>query len=102
MNAEGLPENYKKHSIIDMVKGMEKYKPPVNSWVPGPPTLPSLFIDCGDDDILINQNMNLVKALKEKEIPFEFRVNQGAHNWDYWRTSLESALVWIGEKFRDY
>lgn len=99
MNAEGLPENYKKHSIQEMIKGMEKYKTPSFSWTPGPPGPPALFIDCGDDDFLIQVNMDVAKLLKEKEIPFEFRVHQGGHTWDYWRTALKDALHWIGGKF---
>lgn len=57
------------------------------------------WIDCGDDDFLINGNMEMHKVLKAKEIPHEFRVRDGAHNWTYWRTGIVDALKFIGESF---
>ncbi len=97
-NATGLHENYKAHSILEMVKNMEEYKAPTG-W--NPPSLPYIMIDCGDDDGLLKTNTNLVHLMKEKKIPLEFRVRDGAHNWTYWRTSLDLALEYIGKYFRD-
>ena len=97
LNKEGLPTNYAAHSVQEMVKAMPQYKPaPMGSQeVP----LPFIFLDCGDDDFLLQQNMNLARLLKEKQIPFEFRVRDGGHTWQYWREALEMALVEIGNKF---
>ncbi len=57
------------------------------------------YIDCGDDDFLINGNMALHKIMKEKEIPHEFRVRDGAHNWTYWRTALPEVLKFVSASF---
>jgi enterochelin esterase-like enzyme len=57
------------------------------------------WIDCGDDDFLINGNMALHKALKDKGIPHEFRIRDGAHNWTYWRTGIVDALKFLGESY---
>ncbi len=97
VNAEGYPANFKAHSVQEMIKAMEPYKPPVmgNQQVP----LPFLFVDCGDDDFLLNQNMNLVRLMKEKNIPVEFRVRDGGHTWAYWRSALQMALEEIGKRF---
>ncbi len=57
------------------------------------------WIDCGDDDFLINGNMSLHKAMKDKAIPHEFRVRDGVHNWTYWRTGIVDALKFIGDSF---
>lgn len=57
------------------------------------------YIDCGDDDFLVNGNMELHKRMNEKEIPHEFRVRDGAHNWTYWRTALPEVLKFVSQSF---
>ena len=61
-----------------------------------------LYIDCGDDDFLIKGNCMLHLALKEKNVPHEFRVRDGVHNWPYWRTGITDALAFIGDSFHQY
>lgn len=95
-DAEGTPPYFRSHSIQEMAKNVELKK---NEW--GGIDFPKLFIDCGDDDFLILPNFQLVEVLKKKNIPFEFRVHDGAHTWDYWRTALEDALVFVGKSFRE-
>jgi S-formylglutathione hydrolase FrmB len=51
-----------------------------------------LFIDIGDDDYLYKGNMQLYINLKNRKIPFEFRIRNGEHNWDYWQESIKIAL----------
>lgn len=101
MNSEGLPENYKKHSVQELFKAMDTYQPPPPFRPGGEPGLPSLFIDCGDDDFLLRQNTNLVHIMKEKRVPLEFRVRDGGHTWEYWREALAMAMEVIGEAFRN-
>ena len=57
------------------------------------------WIDCGDDDFLTKGNCMLHIALKEKNVPHEFRVRDGSHNWTYWRTGITDALQFIGTSF---
>lgn len=101
-NAEGLPENYKTHSVQEIIKAMEEYKEPSGSMFGAATTgLPKICIDCGDDDFLLQQNTNLVHIMKSKRVPFEFRVRDGAHTWDYWRTALKLAMSFMGDSFRN-
>jgi len=58
------------------------------------------WIDCGDDDFLSQGNCLLHIALAEKQVPHEFRVRDGAHNWTYWRTGITDALRFMGDSFR--
>jgi enterochelin esterase-like enzyme len=58
------------------------------------------YIDCGDDDFLYAGNAMLHIYLRQKEIPHEFRVRDGAHTWPYWRTGLPAGLAFIGQSFR--
>lgn len=56
------------------------------------------FIDCGDQDFTLDGNMDFVKSLREKHINYELRVRSGAHNWDYWKSSLIQALQYVSEQ----
>ncbi len=60
------------------------------------------WIDCGDDDFLTNANCLLHIALTKKKVPHEFRMREGSHNWNYWRTGITDALQYIGYSFRQY
>ena len=102
-NEEQLPENYKEHSIQEMFLAMEPVEPSQGGRNPqgnGEEPLPAIFIDCGDDDFLLRQNTNLIHIMNEKNVLFEFRVRDGAHTWEYWRTALDDALVFAGIVFR--
>jgi enterochelin esterase-like enzyme len=57
------------------------------------------YIDCGDDDFLFEGNCLVHIAMRKKEIPHEFRVRDGAHNWTYWRTALPEVLSFVSETF---
>lgn len=57
------------------------------------------YIDCGDGDFLIKGNMALHAAMIDKKVPHEFRVRDGEHNWDYWRTALPDVFKFVTESF---
>ncbi len=57
------------------------------------------YIDCGDDDFLFEGNSLIHIALRKKEIPHEFRIRDGGHSWNYWRTALPDVLSFISKKF---
>lgn len=58
------------------------------------------YIDCGDDDFLFKGNAALSVVLHDRKIPHEFRVRDGAHTWEYWRTGIVEGLKFIGSSFR--
>jgi S-formylglutathione hydrolase FrmB len=57
------------------------------------------YIDCGDDDFLIQGNMDVHKIMLEREIPHEFRVRDGGHTWSYWRSALPEVLKFVSQSF---
>jgi enterochelin esterase-like enzyme len=57
------------------------------------------YFDCGDDDFLYEGNSLVHIAMKKKEIPHEFRIRDGAHNWTYWRTALPDVLAFVSDTF---
>jgi enterochelin esterase-like enzyme len=50
------------------------------------------MLDCGDDDKIIFTNLNFFVEMKQKNVPVEFRVRNGKHNWVFWRESLPLIL----------
>jgi len=58
------------------------------------------YIDCGDDDFLIEGNAALHFALTGRKVPHEFRVRDGGHAWVYWRTGIVEGLKFIGRSFQ--
>ena len=60
------------------------------------------YIDCGDDDFLYEGNSLIHIALRKRDIPHEFRIRDGAHNWTYWRESLPEVLRFVSDAFHQY
>lgn len=60
------------------------------------------FIDCGDDDFLYEGNSLVHIAMKKRDIPHEYRVRDGAHNWTYWRESLPVVLEFVSDRFHQF
>ena len=57
------------------------------------------FIDVGDDDFLLENNFDFIKALHKQRIPHQLRVRDGGHTWQYWQQALYIALPFISEGF---
>lgn len=58
------------------------------------------FVDCGDDDFLLDRNIEFVQAMKKAGIPLQFRVRDGAHNSEYWHSALYYSLPFASRNFR--
>ncbi|WKN31191.1 alpha/beta hydrolase family protein [Porifericola rhodea] len=57
------------------------------------------YIDCGDDDFLTEGNALMHITLTQRNVPHEFRMRDGEHNWSYWRSGIEGGLRFIGSSF---
>ncbi len=56
------------------------------------------YIDCGDDDFLYKGNSMLHIFMRDKNITHEYRVRNGGHTWDYWKTSLRDGLTYLNRR----
>jgi enterochelin esterase-like enzyme len=83
---------YKKYSALELIKNMPDDQKKAVRW----------YIDCGDDDFLYEGNALIHIEMRKKEIPHEFRIRDGAHNWTYWRDSLPKVLSFISDAFHQY
>mgnify|MGYP001090060822 FL=1 len=57
------------------------------------------YIDCGDDDFLYEGNSMMHIKMRDKQVNHEFRIRDGGHTWDYWRTALPTVLSFISKGF---
>ena len=83
---------YNRQSILLLVNNMSDDQKKAVRW----------YIDCGDDDFLYEGNCLVHIAMRKKDIPHEFRICDGAHNWTYWRGSLPNVLSFVSDAFHQY
>ena len=57
------------------------------------------FVDCGDDDFLLDRNIEFTQAMRKKKIPCQFRVRDGGHTWEYWHSGLYTCLPFVTRNF---
>ena len=57
------------------------------------------FVDCGDDDFLLDRNIEFTQAMRAAQIPCEFRVRDGGHTWEYWHSALYTCLPFVTRCF---
>ncbi|MCB8994132.1 MAG: esterase family protein [Bacteroidales bacterium] len=59
-----------------------------------------IYIDNGDDEYnLCRSNEELHILMREKSFPHEFRVRNGGHTFEYWRSALPNGLHFISDAF---
>ncbi|MGI9530051.1 alpha/beta hydrolase [Lutimonas sp.] len=92
ISQEELQTYFEQHNAVELVKNMDQEKISSVRW----------YIDCGDDDFLYEGNSLVHIEMKKKEIPHEYRVRDGAHNWTYWRESLPEVLHFVSQAFHQY
>jgi len=83
---------YKRQSVVELVNNIPDTLKKSVRW----------YIDCGDDDFLYEGNSLVHIAMRKKEIPHEFRIRDGAHNWTYWRTALPEVLQFVSMSFHQF
>ncbi|MFC2124490.1 alpha/beta hydrolase [Bacteroidota bacterium] len=83
---------FKQHSAVELVKNIPEDQKKTVRW----------YIDCGDDDFLYKGNSLVHIAMRDQEIPHEFRIREGGHTWTYWRESLPEVLEFISQAFHQH
>jgi len=92
ISKDDLAKYFNRHSALELVNAMPDDQKKAVRW----------YIDCGDDDFLYEGNSLVHIAMRKKEIPHEFRIRDGAHNWTYWRESLPTVLEFISSGFHQF
>ncbi len=83
---------YERESVVHLVKTMPADSLKAVRW----------YMDCGDDDFLYKGNALVHIEMRDRDIPHEFRIRDGAHNWTYWRESLPNVLKFVSDAFHQH
>ena len=83
---------FERHSAVELVRNLPEEELRSVRW----------YIDCGDDDFLYEGNALIHIAMRQREIPHEYRVRDGGHTWTYWRESLPDVLWFVSRAFHQY
>jgi enterochelin esterase-like enzyme len=92
LSTEQKQKYFVQHSALELINNMPDDQKKAVRW----------YIDCGDDDFLYEGNCLVHIAMRKKEIPHEFRIRDGAHNWTYWRDALPTVLEFVSQTFHQY
>ncbi|MCD8031981.1 MAG: esterase family protein [Bacteroides sp.] len=57
------------------------------------------FVDCGDDDFLLDGNLEFYQAMRNAQIPCQLRVRDGGHTNEYWHSALYTCLPFVSRNF---
>lgn len=57
--------------------------------------IPSIFMACGKQDFLIEQNRAFYKFLIDNNIDVCYKEDEGVHNWEFWNKYLEPSIEWL-------
>jgi S-formylglutathione hydrolase FrmB len=78
-------QNQKSYEQLDLYAGIKAAK---NAGT----TLPPIYLTCGTEDHLIDNNHEMRDFLKAQGIPCEYKEGPGIHNWKFWRDSSASII----------
>jgi S-formylglutathione hydrolase FrmB len=60
-----------------------------------PEPLPKLYMACGSEDFLIEENRDFHRFLQDLRFKHEYVEGPGAHDWLFWNVYLPKALTWL-------
>lgn len=59
------------------------------------------YTDCGDNDFFYEGNVDFFLTMKRKQIPIDYRMRSGVHDWYYWVTGLAPILHFLSIGFAE-
>lgn len=85
-----LVEWYAAYNVYELFKKQQADQKMLVKW----------FIACGDDDALSANNAQLHIDLRKGAIKHEFRMQDGLHDWAYWRSMLPDMMLFVSSNFK--
>ena len=58
-------------------------------------TIPGIYMACGTEDFLIENNRAFHKFLTDEEIPHEYHEGKGIHDMVFWTEHIRNAVEWM-------
>lgn len=62
-------------------------------------SIPFIYLDCGTEDFLFQNNREFVNLLVEKKVSHEYRQLPGVHDWKYWDKQVQELLQLADKAF---
>ena len=59
---------------------------------------PEFYIACGLQDVLLEANRSIAKALEEAGARVTYEEGEGIHDWYFWDTYIQHVLSWLDYK----
>jgi len=59
------------------------------------PALPQLYVCCGTEDDLIEDNRSFVAAAGDRGVAPTVDFGPGGHDWAYWDRTIQDVLAWL-------
>lgn len=60
-------------------------------------TLPDIYMACGTEDFLLQQNRSFRDFLKQQNVAVRYEESPGIHDWKFWNEYLAKAVHWAVE-----
>lgn len=57
--------------------------------------IPKIYLACGTEDFLIEENRDYKEFLHAENIEFTYVEGPGEHNWEFWDTYIKKVLDWL-------
>ncbi|MEU5722028.1 alpha/beta hydrolase family protein [Micromonospora sp. NPDC047738] len=57
--------------------------------------LPALYVACGTEDFLYEDNIRFVEAARRRGVPVTVEFSPGDHDWAYWDAKIQDVLAWL-------
>lgn len=80
------PERWEQHTVMGLLHLLT-------------PNSLKIIIDCGTDDFFYGVNQQLHKELLYRNIPHDYLVRPGAHNWEYWTNAIQYQTLFFHNYF---
>jgi S-formylglutathione hydrolase FrmB len=57
--------------------------------------LPALYVACGTEDFLHDDNTRFVETARRRGVPLTVDFSPGDHDWAYWDAKIQDVLAWL-------
>lgn len=66
-----------------------------------PGDMPYIYLSCGDQEGLLPSNKQFAALLEKRRFPYEFRIENGSHDWNQWNAHLREVFQSLSEHVTD-
>ncbi|MBK8877490.1 MAG: esterase family protein [Haliscomenobacter sp.] len=81
-----FPDRWEQHTVMNQLHLLK-------------PNSLAIMVDCGTEDFFLKVNERLHEELLYRNIPHDYIVRPGAHNWSYWTNAVSYQLLFMSHFF---